>query len=35
MKTWQILLVIWVLGAGFMILNHFNRANIERLKNRK
>ena len=35
MKTWQILLFIWVLGAGFMILNHFNRANIERLKNRK
>ncbi len=35
MKTWQILLTIWVLGAGFMILNHFNRANIERLKGRK
>jgi len=35
MKTWQILLVIWVVGAGFIILNHFNRGNIERLKNRK
>jgi len=35
MKTWQILLVIWVVGAGFIILNHFNRGNIERMKNRK
>ncbi len=35
MKTWQIVLVIWGVGAGFMILNHFNRENIERLKNRK
>ncbi len=35
MKTWQILLVIWGVGAGFMILNRFNRGNIERLKNRK
>jgi hypothetical protein len=35
MKTWQILLIIWVVGAGFIILNQFNRANIERMKKRK
>ena len=34
MKTWQILLVIWMTGVGFWIANQFNRQNIERLKKR-
>jgi len=34
MKTWQILLVIWMAGVGFWIANQFNRQNIERLKKR-
>lgn len=32
MKIWQILLVIWVIGFCFMMANHFNSQNIERLK---
>lgn len=32
MKIWQILLVIWIVGLCFMLANHFNRENIERLK---
>jgi len=27
-------LVIWVVGVGFMMANHFNRQNIERMKKR-
>jgi hypothetical protein len=34
MKTWQILLVIWMMGVGFWIANQFNRQNIERMKKR-
>ena len=34
MKIWQILLVIWVVGVGFMMANHFNQQNIERMKKR-
>ena len=34
MKTWQILLVIWMAGVGFWIANQFNRQNIERMKKR-
>ena len=34
MKTWQILLVIWMTGVGFWIANQFHRQNIERLKKR-
>jgi hypothetical protein len=34
MKTWQILLVIWMAGVGFWVANQFNRQNIERLKKR-
>ncbi len=32
MKTWQILLVLWGVVACFMMANHFNRQNIERMK---
>lgn len=32
MKIWQILMIIWVIGAGFLLANHFNRQNIERMK---
>lgn len=32
MKIWQILMVMWFVGLGFLIANHFNRQNIERLK---
>ncbi len=32
MKIWQILLLIWTVGMGFLIANHFNRENIERMK---
>ena len=34
MKTWQILLVIWMAGVGVWVANQFNRQNIERLKKR-
>jgi hypothetical protein len=34
MKTWQILLVIWMAGVGFWVANQFNRQNIERMKKR-
>lgn len=34
MKTWQILLIMWFIVLIFMIINHFNKQNIERLKKR-
>ncbi len=34
MKIWHILMGIWFLALGFMLLNHFHRQNIERLKKR-
>lgn len=35
MKIWQILMIMWFIGAGFLIMNHFNRQNIERMKKRQ
>ncbi len=32
MKIWQILMLMWVVAAGFMLANHYNRENIERMK---
>lgn len=32
MKIWHILLAIWLMGLGFLLMNHFHRQNIERLK---
>ncbi len=32
MKIWHILMGIWFVGLGFMLMNHFHRQNIERLK---
>lgn len=32
MKVWQILFIIWGITLLMMIVNHFHRQNIERMK---
>jgi hypothetical protein len=34
MQTWKILLIMWFIALIFMLANHFNKQNIERMKKR-